>query len=267
LGAVALVLLLVVPPDLRAWGLALAAVLAIGVNIAEGRRLAMTLGIVLLAVGGVFLDRRRAGNEPQIWAWLIVGAGALLVTTRGGLAGDVWLQVTAPAAIVAFGYLISFWPRGTLSPMLGPLFLVTAFGIWVTVPDTETARVVLGAAIPLALATSGQIGARLGSPGAFAVAGLLVWVVAESGIPRPASIVGGWASLGVFLLIPLLSEGAVTKMSRWGVFGVHAVMVVLATRVIGLWTNVLPALVASAALMGIGYLALTSIGAPNDSMD
>lgn len=266
LGTVALVLLLIAPTELRSWGVALAAVVAIGVNLAEGRRLAMTLGVVLLAVGGGLLDGRRvSGERSPLWPWLIVGGGALLVTTRGGLAGDVWLQLAAPMAIVGSGYLMSKWPEGESSPMLGPLFLVTAFGIWVTVPETETARVVLGAAIPLAAATSGHIGARLRAPGAYALAGLLVWIVAVSGIPRPASIVGGWASLGLFLLMPLVVEKGAARLSRWSVFGIHAVMVVLASRVIGLWTNVLPALVAAAALMAVGYVVLTSINRPTAS--
>jgi hypothetical protein len=75
--------------------------------------------------------------------------------------------------------------------------------VYVTVPDTEQAIAVFAA-----LFVTGALGwplaaARLGSSGAFAVAGLLAWTCAVGGVGRHTGVVGGVASLGLLATEPV----------------------------------------------------------------
>ena len=86
---------------------------------------------------------------------------------------------------------------------LGPvLWLLTVFGVYVTVPDTELIRPLVGVAIPLALCGWPLRVARVGAGGAAAGIALLMWVGAAEGYGRPGSIVGAAAALGLFLVEP-----------------------------------------------------------------
>jgi hypothetical protein len=141
------------------------------------------------------------------------------------------------------------------------MMAITAFGIWVTVPETEHARVFLGVAIPMALATMRPVRARISTAGAFALAGLLVWVVAVGGEARPASIIGGWASLGALAILPLVRQGAAALVERRQlvVIGIHVVFVVIASRLIGLWESAVFASVAVLALSTGAFLTFGSL--------
>ena len=59
-----------------------------------------------------------------------------------------------------------------------------AAGVYFTVPDTEHALVLIGAALPLALSSWPVPLARLGSGGAYAATGLLAWTAATDGVAR-----------------------------------------------------------------------------------
>ncbi len=259
-GVVGLAILLLVPETARErvadWGLLLSAAILIAINLAVARRLGLVAGIAVLAAGGWALNR--SATAFRIIGWLTVASGAVIVSLRGGLPDRLWLQVLTVAVTLVAGTALATWSRDLPHHLLGPMFAIGAFGIWATVPETEMARAVLGAAIPMAVATMQPIEARLFAPGAYALAGLAAWVAAVGGAARPASIIGGWACLGLLVILPYCRPSASDLLAKrpWTVLVVHAVVVLVSSRVIGLWESTIPAMLAAAILAGITYLAL-----------
>src|SRR4030095_2363305 len=83
------------------------------------------------------------------------------------------------------------------------LFVVTAAGVYATVPDTELVGAVLGASLPLVLLGWPARIASLGRPGGAAATALLLWAGAAGGGGRPASIVAVVACLGLLVCVPV----------------------------------------------------------------
>jgi hypothetical protein len=201
-------------------GLALAAAGAVGIARTATTRPAGTLlpGLLVLAVAGAVLrrgGRARGGARPAALAaggalWL--GGGALtgwsLAAEEGAMAA-----VLVALATCAAGALLDDFDRRRRAQGLAPLLLaVTAGGIYATVPDVEAAVVVVGAAMPMALlgwpfplawARPARPPPSLGTPGALATAGLLVWTVAAGSSGRAGPVAGGLACLGLLVAEPL----------------------------------------------------------------
>ncbi|MGH8913629.1 MAG: hypothetical protein ACRDZM_03840 [Acidimicrobiia bacterium] len=242
----------------RWWGVVFTLAAVIVVNTVVGRSLGVSSGLFALGVGGWLLGP--AGDRPTRWfGWLLVVAGALLVGWRGGLDDIDWLPLAGPVAILIGGSALMLWSMRLPHRLLGPMMAITAFGIWVTVPETEHARVLLGVALPLALATLAPMRSRLSTAGAFALAGLVVWVVGIGGDARPASIIGGWASLGALAILPVVRPNPTELMERRPllIVGIHALFVLLASRVIGLWES---AVIASVAVLVVSVVAFVVFG-------
>jgi hypothetical protein len=83
------------------------------------------------------------------------------------------------------------------------LFAVTAGGVYLAVPDTELARVMLGVAIPFVLLSIPRPLSPFGPAGSAAIVGVFAWVVVVGGRGRPSSIVGGLATIGILVAEPL----------------------------------------------------------------
>lgn len=224
----------------RVWGLIATAVAALAIQLTVGRRIGVTLGLASLALGGWLLKRHESagtlgGREvPTALAWAMLGTGAIAVTLRGGVGETSWVGVVAPVVVVFGGYWLRSW--GDLPPrhLLGLMFAITAFGIWTTVPETATARALLGASLPLAFATARGIDGAIGSGGAFALSGLVVWIGADGGAERPGSIIGAWACLGLLIALPIVFK-KVDRLPGWVVLSAHAGWVLLSARLFGLW--------------------------------
>ncbi len=220
------------------WGVFLATAGVVGIHLHIGRRLSLILALIAVGVGGWLLDR--ASSHPdrrvlQALAWVSVVFGAIIFSTRSGLPDILWVRISAPIVLVLAAVALRKWGEAERREYLGPMFLISAFGIWTTVPATESARILLGAAIPMALGTLRPIGARIYGPGAFALTGLAVWLVARGGEPRPASIIGGWACLGILVAFPLLVRlKPRVEIEMWKVGVAHAITVLVAARIIGL---------------------------------
>jgi hypothetical protein len=201
-------------------GLALAAAGAVGVARTATTRPAGTLlpGLLVLAAAGAVLRRggpARGGTRPLA----LVAGGALWL---GGAALTGWSLAADEGAIAAVsvalatcvaGALLDDFDRRRRAQGLAPLLLaVTAGGIYATVPDVEAAVVVVGAAMPMALvgwpfplawARPARPPPSLGTPGALATAGLLVWTVAAGSSGRAGPLAGGLACLGLLVVEPL----------------------------------------------------------------
>ncbi len=238
------------------WGLVLAVAALFAIHLTVARRLALAVGVAALAGGGWAIGRSERAWRTVGWGAVI--AGALLVALRGGLPDRFSLQAATAIAIVTCGACLRAWSLQLPHHLVGPMMAVTTFGIWATVPETEMARALLGAAIPMALGTMAPVSGRLLSSGGFAIAGVVVWASATGGVARPASIIGGWACLGLLLILPFCRPDATGLLERnpWIVLGAHTLVVFVASRVIGLWESTIPALVASMALAVVAYLVL-----------
>lgn len=220
------------------WGLVLTLAGLVGIHFHIGRRLSLILALLVLGAGGWILDRVASDPDRRILrvlAWVVIVVGGVLFSTRSGLPDIAWVRISAPFAVVLAGVTLRQWTDEEAEKYVGPLFAITAFGIWTTVPSTESARVLLGAAIPMAFGTLRPVGARIYGPGAFTLSGLAIWVVALGGEPRPASLIGGWTCLGILVVLPLLLRVRPwLDIKMWVVVVAHAATVLLASRVIGL---------------------------------
>jgi hypothetical protein len=251
------------------WGLTLTSAAFIAVSLAIGARLALLGALAVLALGG-WMARPPSGSARSPFGWALIAIGAVAMIWRGGFPEIGWLLILAPVMIVAIGSTLAAWSTRLPQEPLGILLAITAFGIWVTVPETEGARALLGASLPMAFATLRPVRARLGYAGAFALAGLLVWVVATGGEARPASIIGGWACIGVIALLPHYRPAPARMVGKRPVLTVvmHAVLVLVASRVIGLWESGGLALIAVAIIgpgvyFGLGRLPWIKANEPS----
>jgi hypothetical protein len=125
------------------------------------------------------------------------------------------------------------------------LLFLTVAGIYVTVPDTELMRAVMGVGIALVFLAWPYAAASLGGGGAYAAVGILLWIAPIDGIGRAGSIVG---AIGAFALLfgePLgrviarEMEGRLRlprfpiKRPRAMVVGAQLALVLYATRIAG----------------------------------
>ena len=137
-------------------------------------------GMALALPGGVLLAGAVPGEHPA-WALVLVVAGPALA---GAATADVDGRLAG---------------SGTTAL----LFLVSLGGAYATLPDTELARITLGAALPATVLAWPVSLARLGNGGSYGAVGLFLWVAVVEGAGRPGSTVGAAACLGVLLVEPL----------------------------------------------------------------
>lgn len=162
------------------------------------------VGLLVLWVAGQ-AEVRMGGSGPdrQIIAGCIaVFGGILLVDPRADLPGwGIALVAIGPA--LGGAAAASLDRRGRHSGT-GPLLLgVATVALYLTVPDTELALVLLGVSTPLMLTAWPRPVARLGDGGAYAAVGLFIWMATSDGVGRPGSTVGAVAALGVLVVEPL----------------------------------------------------------------
>jgi len=260
-GLIGFVLLFLGPPTKEGWrlewGLILTAAALVAVSVTQGRRLGLLGGLGILALGG-WLARPPRGSSRAPFGWALIAIGAEVMIWRGGFDESGWLLAITPVVIVLIGATLAAWATRLPQECLGIIFAISAFGIWMTVPETEGARALLGASIPMALATLRPFGAKLGYAGAFPLAGLLVWVVAIGGEARPASVIGGWACIGALAVLPHLTPppNRFVASRPTATVLLHGFLVLVASRVIGLWESAGLALVAVVVVFVAVYLVL-----------
>jgi len=164
----------------------------------------LLIGLVALAAGALLTTRFR---WPLGVGMLAAVPGAALVASTSDVANiDIyWVRALTFVTTAAGAALVADFDRENARAGLAPVLLVvTALGMYTTVPDTEQAAVLVGATLPLALLGWPKPLASLGAPGAAATVGLFVWTASVGGRGRPGAIVGAMACLGVMLLEPLV---------------------------------------------------------------
>ncbi len=196
------------------------------------------IAVGLLAAIGIAGDLRPS-LIPLAGA-LAIGPATLLVFS-GDVFEPLWGRIAGVAAISIGGGLAAWSEQRRPSSWAGPILAAgSALGVFIVVPDTERALVLLGAALPVALLGWPLRLARLGTGGVLSFVGVLVWVVLRDGATRDSAIVGGLAALGVLVAEPVavllgrLFSGAWSPpVSDWLLVATDAVVVLLAGRLAG----------------------------------
>jgi hypothetical protein len=159
--------------------------------------LSQLAGVTLLAVAGLFRRSLAVGA-------LLALPGAFLIIRPEAADPQSWLPWFAMVAIILVAPLVaSFDDRYPETGLPIPLFGIAALGVFLTVPDSEGAMVLLGVA-----GIAGFLGwprpvATLGAAGSYAVVGLYMFVAAGGAIGRPASVIASVAILGLLLIVPI----------------------------------------------------------------
>jgi hypothetical protein len=223
----------------------------------------LAIGLILLAGAGA---GQGMGRRWLLTAPLAVSGGWLVVFSSGAALEGIGLRLLVATAMVLGGWLLADFDHRWRGRGLGPVLVaVSAGGIYATVPDTEQAMVALGVAAPLAVLGWPRPLAALGRGGAFAVSGVLLWVVAAGGAGRGSSVVGGVACLGLFAVEPLarhLHPGRRSVLDRlpkgrWGslaAIAIHLGLVYLAARVAGLQPTVGQAVAITTAVLAVAVV-------------
>ncbi|MEM9036994.1 MAG: hypothetical protein AAGA99_03275 [Actinomycetota bacterium] len=256
LGAIAAVLLSTVfaRGPAGGWPIAvgLVAGVAAGTEEIPSELIAGLIAAMVLEVGGrLVLD----GVLPRAvrTAVAIAAAGVVAgVETR-----DVPVLVAAAILVVP-----SLSEQSRATPRLAPMLVaISAFGIWVTVPDTEQATALLGAAGAVALV--GLAGTLVVDRfGAVACTAALLVTVGLGGGVSQAPLLGGLVAVAALTLSPAVRRILLRAPIAPVVAAVHVVVAVLAARMAGLSeTGTAAAAIGVAAGTG-GLLVLTLVSRP-----
>jgi hypothetical protein len=164
----------------------------------------LVLALIVLAAGGL---ATAVWHWPLLVAVLAAAPGAALLASTPAVSNIdlAWVPRFAFVATAVGAALVADFDRENEGGGLAPVMMaMTALGVYATVPDTEQAAVLVGAALPIALLGWPKPLASLGAPGAFATVGLVVWTASVGGQGRPGAVVGAIACLGVMLVEPLV---------------------------------------------------------------
>jgi hypothetical protein len=229
----------------------------------------LVLGLLACLLGGEVAARTR---HRGIWGAFLVAPGALLVSRSEDFGGPGWVVWLVFVGIVLGGAFSADLDRRVARLGLGPvLLLVSVGGLYATVPDTELARPLVGAAIPLALCGWPLRVARLGAGGTPAAIALFLWVAAFEGLGRPGSIVGAFGALALLLTEPIgrrLGRGRVVGLAKTlsigrlelVVVGAQVVLALYASRLAGFEEDGLAAFLFLVPALVIGVLAGAALG-------
>jgi hypothetical protein len=228
-------------------GLLFAAAGAVGLGRSVGVPRGLILGLIALAVAGLVVEHL---GLSRLAAFSLAVPGAWLLAYQAELAEVGWIRALVVIAVAAGVILMSDFERVSRKQNLSlPLLGITAVGIYLTVPDTEQALVIMGAALLVAALGLIRPVVTLGIAGSFAATGLLAWAIAAGGFGRPASILGGLACFGLFWAEPLtrLISRATFLISIHAAVATHTILVLIASRVVGRGSRVPEALLLAAA--------------------
>jgi hypothetical protein len=228
-------------------GLLFAAAGVAGLGRSVGVPRGLTFGLIALAVAALVVEHLRPWRLAALG---LVAPGAWLLAYQADLVEVGWIRALVGIAIAAGVTLMSDFERLSLKQNLGlPLLAITAAGIYLTVPDTEQALVIMGAALLVAALGLIRPQVSLGVAGSYAATGLLVWTIAAGGFGRPASILGGLACFGLFWVEPLtrLISRANLVVPIPVAVAAHTILVLIASRAVGRGSRVSEALLLAAA--------------------
>lgn len=182
----------------RFGGLLVAGAVTVVLYASEMLGLSQIVGVTLLAIAGLL------GRSVAIRV-LVAIPGAFFVIRPDVASASSWLPWFAMVAIILSAPLVaSFDDRYRETGLSLPFLGIATLGVFLTVPDTEGAMVLLGVS-----GIAGFLGwpkpfMTLGASGSYAVVGVYTFVAADGASPRPASIIGAMAALGLLLIVPIV---------------------------------------------------------------
>jgi hypothetical protein len=249
------------------------AVIVVGAlwSIADNRHLPAAVLVGVIGIGAVAGSIHALGVSR--WYCVVLALPfAFVIGFHGQLVSDVWARTLVTVAVAAGATLVTEFDDTWRREAMGvTLFVVTAAGVYATVPDTELVGAVLGASLPLLLLGWPWRLASLGRPGAAAATALLLWAGAAGGRGRPASIVAVVACLGLLVGVPagrLLLPRAAASFRRvserpllLSLVASHVVVVAAAARVAGQRTDLVGAAVL-AVVIGAGAVLIGALFRP-----
>jgi hypothetical protein len=208
----------------------------------------LVAGVAVLGVAGLV-----AARSSRVVGVAVAVPGAALVALAVGEtspASPDWVRIVAGSAAGVTALLSRDFDE-TSPRLTGVCLAVAAVGVYATVPDTEAARALVGAAgVSALLGLASDL--RPSPVGSSAVAGVIAWNVGVGGWPRPGAVVGGVACVGVLALGPLLRWVRTPPAS---IVAVHVVLVAIVARVAGLRERA----VAAAVIAALAYLGATLV--------
>jgi len=248
-GGASLLAEFVAQRTLRSIALVIAAVAGVlaGLSAEDVLKAALPISLVLIAFGALASERR-----PLVVRAAALAPGGLLLVTAGAEGTPGWARVLAFVTVIAVGPLASAFDRHSPTLTFG-LLAVSALGVYATVPDTEQARALVGALLPVAVIAF-RFRLVPESSGPTLGVALVAWVALVGGVARPGSVVGAIGCLGV-LALGRLPRRSVPVL----VVAVQIAVVAVASRVAGLrqsaWTAavvVVPVVVVAAVVLASG---------------
>jgi hypothetical protein len=222
-------------------------------------------GLALIAAGA---GLARALKAPEWVIPLAAVPGAAWIAFTTNATNFLWVRIALLVLIPVCGYLITDFENRYRKMGLGMIFYtLAALGVFVAVPDTEWARVLIAVAVPVVFLAWPHVRVSLGVEGAYVATAVLILVSGQGGEPRPASIVGSIACLGLLVLEPIAfamspSIVAITTAMRQNWAGAvlasvpQFVVVALCSRVAAAFTSELPAFITVVVV----YMATLAIG-------
>ena len=163
--------------------------------------LRLVISVLALVVGAGLAT----GLELPSRLWFLpLTPGAAFLAYQTGPSGPAWVSHLVFLTVVLGSALITDFDRRDHRGALGPaMALFSVAGVFLCIPDTDQALVMLGAMAPVALTGWPLRLARLGSIGLPAWIGLYAWTVATGGIARLGPIMAATACLGLLALEPV----------------------------------------------------------------
>ena len=263
-------------------GLAAAAAFAAAMHYSNVLPSNVLWGLVLLAAAGIAVDVLALLWTPLLLAGAgLAWPGASLLTIDTGLPAPHWVRTLVVVTVTIGGTLVADFDRRHRDQGWAPaVFAVSVVGLYFTVPDTERALVLLGAALPIAFLGWPFPLASLGAVGAYPCVGALAWVAAVDGRGRLTAVIGGATCLGLFVAEPIAhvirrgAIGVVDTLPRewWAAIIVgcgQLVLVFLASRVVGTGSDIgQAAFLAVMELVGaVAFLVFFAFGDREDAPD
>jgi hypothetical protein len=228
------------------------------------------LGLILV---GVAVMRLPKASDGLVALASIPGAIWLALSTE--VTNLSWVRTAIAVLIPLGGYLLTDFESRYSGMGLGVVFYMLAtVGVFLAVPDTEWALVLIAVVIPVTFLAWPQVRIRLGTEGIYAALAIFLLVTAQGGEPRPASIVGGFACLGLLLLEPIVMQlrPSIVRVTSWPrrdwkgaiVASVpQLVVVAVCSRIAARFTNELPALIIVAVIYAVvAMIAVTASREP-----
>jgi hypothetical protein len=235
-------------------GIAVAAAAVAGLAAEDVLPGALVPAVLLLAVGALVAE----GRPFVVRATALAPGGALLVTlAASGTLG--WARGLVLLAVVVVGPTSTVVDR-RLPRVSFALLVISALGAYATVPDTEQARALVGALLPVGAVAF--VSRRSPEPAGPSVSvALVAWVALVGGVGRLGAVVGTIGCLGVLALVALSRRSDAVL-----VVGVHLVVVAIASRVAGLRESAWVAVAIVVPVMAIAAVVL-AVGQPGRTRD